>query len=127
MVEVFWTVFLVGLFLQGSIYILGLINIEKPQNIPRSVAVQPVVVQPKKKPVHQYVKPKPKIKNETVIQQPVEKTKLTSNSDRDLVVSGLVHIGMKKREATSLVAKMCKNNYYDDAQKLFEACFPHIK
>lgn len=127
MVEVFWTVFLFGLFLQVSMYILGLINIEKPQNIPHSVAIQSVAVKPKKKPAHQYVKPKPKIKNQPMIQPPVEKTKLTSNSDRDLVVSGLVHIGMKKREATSLVAKMCKNNYYDDAQKLFEACFPHIK
>lgn len=95
--------------------------------ISQPVAAQPVVIHTKKQPVQQYVKPKTKIKKKPVTIKPVEKTKTTSSSDRDLVISGLVHIGMKKKEATSLVAKMCKNNYYDDAQKLFEACFPHIK
>jgi hypothetical protein len=50
----------------------------------------------------------------------------TAQKTIDLVVGGLVHIGMKRAKAKSLVAKMCKNSYYQDEQKLFEDCFPHI-
>lgn len=50
----------------------------------------------------------------------------TSQDNIDLVVSGLTRIGVKKAKAKSIVNKMCKDKYYDDAQDLFEACFPHI-
>lgn len=56
-------------------------------------------------------------------QKPLKKT---SQENIDLVINGLVKIGMKKVKAASLVSKMCKDRYYDDAQDLFEACFPHI-
>lgn len=58
---------------------------------------------------------------------PTTKPKLETSQDNiDLVVSGLTRIGVKKTKAKSIVNKMCKDKYYDDAQDLFEACFPHI-
>lgn len=52
--------------------------------------------------------------------------KKTSKENIDLVVSGLVHIGVKKIKANAIVNKMCKDKHYEDAQDLFEACFPYI-
>lgn len=84
---------------------------------------QPKIVkqQPKKYPTPskpKVVKPK---------QARVEQTTPKTNKDIiDLVVSGLVHIGMKKTKAKSLVAKMCINKCYTSEQKLFEDCFPYI-
>ena len=49
----------------------------------------------------------------------------TSQENIDLVISGLVKIGVKKARAKKIV-EMCNTKYYEDAQDLFEACFPHI-
>lgn len=58
---------------------------------------------------------------------PITKPKPETSQDNiDLVVSGLTRIGVKKTKAKSIVNKMCKDKYYDDAQDLFEACFPYI-
>ena len=56
----------------------------------------------------------------------VKPSNITSDEDINLVVSGLVHLGVKKSKARRIVAKMCKDKCYDDTQKLFEACFPYI-
>jgi hypothetical protein len=89
--------------------------------------VKPLVIQPQPK-----REPKIKntnIKNKKIAPKPKPKPVIitTSEENKDMVISGLVRIGMKKTNARALVAKMCKNKYYDDAQKLFENCFPHIK
>jgi len=125
MVQVFWTVFLGGVFLYGFLIIFCCLSI-KNRNLK---TVKPLVIQPQPK-----REPKIKntnIKNKKIAPKPKPKPKpviiTTSEENKDMVISGLVRIGMKKTNARALVAKMCKNKYYDDAQKLFENCFPHIK
>jgi hypothetical protein len=79
-----------------------------------------VNINPPKKP--EQVRSYPKL----AIEKPKPTINTTSQGNKDMVISGLVHVGMKKTNAKALVARMCKNKYYDDAQKLFEDCFPHI-
>lgn len=57
----------------------------------------------------------------------VIKESKTSEEIINLVISGLVNIGVKRSRARSIVSEMCKDKCYDDAQDLFEACFPYIK
>lgn len=86
--------------------------------IPQPKAVKPQSKQRRTPSKSNVVKPK---------QARVEQVTPKTNKDIiDLVTSGLVHIGMKKSKAKSLVAKMCINKCYTCEQKLFEDCFPYI-
>ena len=126
MLETFWTVFIGGSILwvlfHAVLFILPLQNNSTDDIVINTIQPKPVsVAKPatKKKPKMKSVSPKP------VEQKPA--MRITSDENINLVISGLVHIGMKKTNAKALVIKMCKNRYYDDAQALFEACFPYIK
>jgi len=95
---------------------INMVNINPPKKPERVRSYPKLVIE----------KPKINTKIKSVKPSPKPTINTTSQGNKDMVISGLVHIGMKKTNAKALVARMCKNKYYDDAQKLFEDCFPHI-
>jgi len=117
MIDLFMGIFF-GLLTLALTYVttINMVNMNPPKQ-PEQVRSYPelAIEKPKVDTQIKSVKPNPK---------PTINT--TTKETKDMVISGLVNIGMRKANANALVAKMCKNKYYDDAQKLFEDCFPHI-
>lgn len=129
LIDLFMGIFFGGLAVVFTcVCIINMINIGPPKKVEEvEPDIEWVFENPKATKRPTLKKKKPKVNTQIKPVKPKPATNTTTKETKDMVISGLVHIGMKKVDARSLVLKMCKNKYYDDAQKLFEDCFPHIK
>lgn len=116
MVASFWATFIAVVFLKGVVAILAEFN--KLNHVPDvclSTESFPIAGDFYEAQVKDE-KPEPAV---------VKESPSTSQEVINLVVDGLMKVGVKKAKAKQIV-KMCNNKCYNDPQDLFVACFPHI-
>ena len=117
MVATFIIGFCLAIAVHSIVFLMSYVNLMNRRHVNHII-----VNEPQTNPVQQFTQ-----KNiETKVYSDQNTIRDTSQENIDLVISGLTKIGVKKSKAKSIVSRMCKDKCYDDAQDLFEACFPYI-